>query len=412
MPPQLRPGLRSLALALTAAVLACASLAGPSPAQTGPAAGAAAGAAGGQKAARPVQAGYIRVAASEVPVQMTLTGRAVAQNATQLRPRVGGAVTAILYTPGTPVAAGTALFSIDPLAYQVALTAAEAEQARASADLKAAESTFARVERLQGSASSRAAYDDAEVALMKARATLAESTANLDLARAQLDWTTVRAPLTGIIGVPQVAIGDLVTANQSGALAEIVQIDPIHVDLSEPYPARLRLEAQAARGEITLTEPHLQIVLDDGRRPEAAARLVSTGTTVSASTGTRQMRFEVANPGGLIAPGMFVQGSLTLGRQNAILVPQRAAQRERDGSLTAWVAEDGKARKRRLTENGSYGNAWVVLAGLAPGDWLLIDGLSNLRDGQEVTPVEAEIDENGVVRDAASGSGSGSGAGN
>lgn len=400
MQTSLCPGLRALVLTLAAVALVAAGLAAPLSAQTAPR---------GQRPAGPVTAGYMTVEAAQVPVQVTLTGRAVAQNATQLRPRVGGAVTAILYAPGTLVTAGTPLFSIDPLTYQVALAAAEASVARAGADLQAAEANFARVERLQGSASSRAAFDDAEVALLKARATLAESNANLELARAQLDWTTLRAPLTGIVGVPQVALGDLVTASQSAPLAEIVQTDPIHVDLSEPYPARLQLEAQAAQGLITLSEPQLQIVLDDGRRPEAAARLVSTGTTVSATTGTRLLRFEVANPEGLIAPGMFVQGNLVLGHQRAVLVPQRATQRERDGTLTAWIAEEGKARKRQLTENGSYGNAWIVLAGLEPGDQLLLDGLSNLRDGQEVAPVAAEIDETGVVRDAASGSHSAAG---
>ncbi len=346
------------------------------------------------------KAGYMEAASTQVPVTITLTGRALAQNATQVRPRVGGALTAILYAPGTEVAAGTPLFSIDPLTYEVALSAAEAERTRADADYRSAKLAFDRAERLQGSATSRSTFEDAQAALLKAQATLGAAESSLKLAKAQLDWATIRAPIAGIVGVPQVSVGDLVTQNQSEALAEIVQVDPIHVDLTEPYPTRLRIEARAAAGEVTLTDPQLTLILDDGRRVEGTARLISTGATVSTTTGTRTLRFEVANAGGLIAPGMFLHGELQVGQTTAFLVPQRAAQRQRDGSLTVWLVVDGKAKKQAVVESGTYGNAWVVQSGLTAGDRILIDGTTNLRDGQAIDPVPATIDANGVVQDA------------
>ena len=355
-----------------------------------------------QNAPPPGPAGYITLEESEVPVRLMLTGRILSPNATQLRPRVSGEITAILYTPGTMVTAGTALFSIDPLTYRTALAEAEATLARAEADIVTANAAFERVSTLRGSAaSSQANYETAEANLKKARATRDQAEASLALARAQLDWTTLRAPGPGVVSVPQVAVGDLVTANQATALAEIVQIDPLQIDMTEPYPARLRIESRAERGEITLIPPELALILDDGSRIDGAARLISTAATVSATTGTRQLRFEIGNGAGRLAPGMFVQGELTVGQQRAILVPQRATLRERDGALAAWVAKDGKAQKRRLTEVGTHGNAWVVQAGLVPGDWLLIDGINNLRDGAAINPTPAAIDPQGVVRDAA-----------
>ncbi len=360
-----------------------------------------AGGAGGQGQQKPAPAGYVVVSEAEVGVRVPLTGRAVAQNDTQLRPRVGGVITAILYTPGSVVKVGDPLFAIDPLSYETALATATAERERAKADLSAAETAFARAEKLRAaSTTTEAAWEEAQVALLKARATLAEAQAAEKLAQAQLDWTTVRAPIAGVIGVPQVALGDLVTQNQSDPLTEIVQVDPIYLDLAEPYPARLKIEARIREGEIAAAAPKLALLLDGGRRIESDGRLISAGATVSESTGTRLLRFELANPSGLIAPGLFVHAEVTVGTQKAILVPQRAATRQRDGTLTAWVAADGKAEKRKLAEAGSEGNAWVITAGLAPGDWLLIDGTANLRDGQEVAPVLAEIDEQGVVRDA------------
>lgn len=348
----------------------------------------------------PATVGYMEMATADVPVMQVLTGRAVAPTATQLRPRVSGELTAILYTPGTRVEAGTPLFSIDPLTYRTALAAAEASMARAAADLQAAEVNFNRISALRGSATSQAALDEAETQLLKAKATAAEAGAQAELARAQLDWTTVRAPVAGIVGVPLVSLGDLLTQGQAQALAEIVQIDPIHIDLSEPYPARLRIEGRVARGEVTLLDPELTLVLEGGHRVESGARLISSGATVSATTGTRILRFEAANPGGLIAPGMFLQAELTLGVQRAILVPQRATMRERDGRLSAWVAVGGKAEKRFLSEAGTSDSSWVVLGGLSDGDQLLMDGTSTIREGQEVNPVLVLIDAAGVVRDA------------
>ncbi len=347
--------------------------------------------------------GYVVARESVVPVRVSLIGRAVARNATQLRPQVGGTVTEILYRSGSRVEAGEPLFSIDPLTYEIAVSIAVAEHARAEADLHSAQSAFRRAEQLQGTTASRAMFEDAEANMLKARATLAESEANLTLARAQLEWTTVRAPISGIVGVPQVAVGDLVSQGQATVLAEIVQTDPVYVDLIEPYPTRMRIEARAARGEIELAQtPGLALHLADGRSTEGAGRLVSTSATVSATTGTRVLRFEMDNPAGIVAPGMFLHADLIVGDERAVLVPQRAAQRERDGTLFAWIARDGHAEKRQLTENGSHANAWVISDGVEAGEWILIDGLTNLREGDPVAPIPVEIDELGVVRDLAS----------
>lgn len=347
----------------------------------------------------PVRAGYTTLEAAEVPVSLKLTGRAVATNTAQIRPRVNGMLREILYTPGTYVEAGTPLFAIDPLTYEIAVRVAEANLERARADLSTAQSAFERAEKLQGGATSRASYEAVETTLLKSRASLGEAEANLALARAQLDWTTIRAPASGIAGIADVAVGDLVSAAQATALTEIVQTDPIHVDLTEPYPLRMRLQADADAGRVTLQEPELKLSLNNGSTYEATAKLLSSGTTVSSTTGTRRLRFEVANPDRRLAPGMFVEGELTMGSTKAILIPQRAAVRQRDGSLAAWIAVDGKATRRPVVENGTYKNHWVITDGVVEGEWLLVDGIAQIRDGQPVELTPAMIDEMGVVRD-------------
>ena len=357
---------------------------------------------GGGAPQGPRPAGYMVVTAAEVPVISNLTGRAVAQNKTRIRPRVGGAITAILYQPGSFVTEGTPLFEIDPVNYRATLASAEAEMARAEADLTNARAAFARVERLRESnTSSAAAFETAQATLLKSEATYASAVANLALAKAQMDWTLVRAPISGIVDLPEVSVGDLVTQNQADALTEIVQIDPIQIDLTEPYPLRMAIEARAAAGEITLTDPEVTLALGGGREITQPAKLLATGAMVSATTGTRNLRFELANPDGSIAPGMFLHAKLKLGIEEAVLAPQRATTRERDGSLSAWVVVDGKAEKRILRESGSFGTNWVIQEGLSEGDHLLLDGTSNLREGAEIEAILAEIDDKGVVIDAA-----------
>jgi membrane fusion protein (multidrug efflux system) len=358
---------------------------------------------GGPKGEQPPQkAGFISVEKKQVPVTQTLTGRAVSKNRTQVRPRVGGVINQVLYTAGTHVEEGAPLFSIDPVTYEIAVSVAQANVARTSADFESANASFERAQSLQGSVTSKAAREQAEAAMLKAKASMNESEANLRLAETQLEWTTVRAPISGIVDVAAVATGDLVTASQATALAEIVQTDPVYVDLTEPYPVRQRLQEREAKGEVTLVDPSLSIVLDGGRRVDGDATLLSTSASVSTTTGSRTLRFEMPNEKGLVAPGMFLQAELTLGKTEAILVPQRATTRERDGSLFAWVDDNGQARKRKLVESGTYQTNWVVLSGLEVGDKLLIDGTNRIRDGQKLESVQAYIDELGVVRDVAS----------
>ncbi|MCL7464068.1 efflux RND transporter periplasmic adaptor subunit [Phaeovulum sp. NW3] len=404
MPIRLAQATRRLARAAATATLFGAALAGafalPAPAQQSQRPGQGQGQGQGQGTPRPTEVGVMVLQEAVVPVSTTLPGRAVSPNATVIRPRVGGAITEILFTPGTRVEPGTPLFRIDPVQHEAALASARAALERARAALPVAETAFDRARTLAATAAaSRSALDNAEAEALKARADVAKAEADLRLAEAQLSWTTITAPVGGVIGVPLAAVGDVVTANQAAALADLVQIDPIYVDVTEPTVARLRLEASIAAGEITPRAPDLRLTLETGAPYDHAGTLVSPGPTVSTTTATRVLRFSVPNPDARILPGMFLRGDLSLGETRTVLVPQRATERAPDGSLTAFLVEDGVARKRVLVEAGTHDNAWIIRAGASAGDVVVIDGLARLRDGAPVTTVPVAIDASGVVRD-------------
>ena len=367
-------------------------LAGPAFAQQGP------GARGPQG---PTQVGVMATAEEDVPYTVTLPGRAIAYQQTGIRPQVGGEVLEIAYDPGKAVKAGDVLFRLDPETLAAALSAAEAAVAGAEASLTQAQNTVTRYRRLEGSGVSAVERANAEVALKQAEADLKSAEAARDAARLSLQRTEIKSPLDGMADVAAVSVGDLVTANQSESLTTITQLDPIYVDVSESSARMLRNRARITAGQLVVNGGvQTQLILETGEEYRGEGRIVSPGIAVSPTTGTVPIRLRFDNPDGMILPGQFLRVKLTLGTTRAVLVPQRATSRASDGTLTAFVARDGKAQQVTLSEQGSYRNSWIVTQGISPGEQLILDGLENLRAGTEVTTVPVTIDAQGVVREA------------
>ncbi|MFN3273965.1 MAG: efflux RND transporter periplasmic adaptor subunit [Paracoccus sp. (in: a-proteobacteria)] len=349
---------------------------------------------------RPV--GVVEMQQQEVPRVMTLPGRAVAAQAAGIRPRVGGIVTDILYQPGIALEAGAPMFRLDAATYEANLASAEAQVASARAQLTQAESAMRRAEQLLGSGTTQAQVETARATFEQARAGVEGAEAARRLAQSELDWTTVTSPIAGIASVPAISVGDLVTAGQAGEMARVTQLDPIEVDMYEPSSRFLSVLNDIQAGRLRMNdELRATLTLENGQVYEALGTLVAPGVTVSASTGSIDSRFRFDNPEGVILPGMFLRGQVELGTEDAILVSQSATSRDKIGTLTAWVAHDGTARQRRLTEDGTYQHQWIVTGGIEPGELLIVDGLAALTEGAPVAPVPVSYDENGVLRETA-----------
>ena len=350
----------------------------------------------------PTPVGVVTTAEEDVPRTVTLPGRAIAYQQTAIRPQVGGEILEIVYDPGRPVRAGDVLFRIDPETLAAALAAAEASVAWAEASLTQAQNTVTRYRRLEGSGVSAVDRANAEVALKQAEADLAAARAARDAAQLSLDRTAILSPLDGMADVPQVSVGDLVTANQSEALTTITQLDPIYVDVSESSARLMRSRAGGSAGQLIRTGAvQTRLTLETGEEYQGEGRLVSPGIAVSPTTGTVPIRLRFDNPDLRILPGQFLRVQMTLGSTRAVLVPQRATSRASDGTLTAFVVRDGRAQQVVLSEQGSYRNNWIVTQGISPGEQLILDGLDDLRAGTEVAPVPVQIDAQGVVREIA-----------
>lgn len=349
----------------------------------------------------PAQVGVVEAKVVEVPLFVTVPGRAVAREEVAIRPRVDGFVTEILYAPGKPIKAGTPMFQIDKATYEAQLDQAEANLASASAAIPQAQSAVDRSKRLQGTGSTVATLEELQAKLEQAQAQQKASEAALKLAQTQLSWTTISSPLDGVPNVATVSPGDLVTAGQADALATVTQLDPIDVEMYEPSARLQRIRERIESGEVK-SSGNLQakLTLENGATYATAGELVAPGYSVSTSTGAIDFRFRFANSDLRILPGMFVRGEVDIGSIQAVLVPQLAATRGNDGRLSAWVAENGKAAKRLLTDEGVYQNSWIVSAGLKDGDLLILNGISGLQEGAEVATVPVEMNSDGVIVDA------------
>lgn len=350
----------------------------------------------------PLEVGVIELTLQEVPRVVTSPGHAVAFQEVEVRPRVGGVIEEVLYTPDQLLEVGDPLFRIDDSSYVAAEATARANVATAEANLSVMQSAYGRAEQLAGRGYSEAEVEAARASLAEAEATLDAAQAALDYAQIELSWTTLKSPIAGRADVATVSVGDLVTAGQADALTTIVQADPIYVDMMEASARILSVRKGIAEGALKQNDAlEATLTLENEEVFRGIGQLVTAGNSVSTTTGTVTLRFKFDNPEHVVIPGMFVRGDVVIGAMQAYLVPQLAATRGNSGKLTAYiVGEDGTAQQVTLEDDGSYENAWIVREGLREGDRLIVDGLSSLRPGQAVTPVAAIIDEDGVARDA------------
>ncbi|GMG85585.1 efflux RND transporter periplasmic adaptor subunit [Paralimibaculum aggregatum] len=351
----------------------------------------------------PIEAGVVAATLQEVPRIATSPGRAVAFQEVEVRPRVGGVIEEVLYTPGQSLDVGDPLFRIDDSSYLAAVAAAQANVATAEANLPVKRAAYDRAEQLSGRGYTEAEVETARASLAEAKATLESARAALEYARTELSWTTLTSPIAGRADVATVSVGDLVTAGQTDALTTIVRSDPIYVDMMEASARILSVRKGIHEGTLKQNDVlHATLALENGDVYRGTGELVTPGNTVSTTTGTVTIRFKFDNPQHVIIPGMFVRGEVVLGTMEAYLVPQRAAARGASGKLTAYVVgDDGRARQVTLEDEGSYRNAWIVREGLNEGDRLIVDGLSSIRPGQAVTPVPVTIGDDGIARDVA-----------
>ena len=336
------------------------------------------------------QVGFVTVMPENVPIKVSLGGRTVAYETSQVRPQVNGIILKRLFSEGSHVSAGQQLYQIDPSLYQTAVKQAEANLASAQANLEAAAAKATRYKSLvKQHAISQQDYTDAESLARQAKAAVMQATAALETARINLRYTKVAAPISGHIGRSLVTGGALVSSNQAQPLAVIERLDPIYVDMQQSSADLISQRQSLARGELKPGSTSVHLQLEDGSVYNQVGTIQFSEVSVDENTGTVTLRALFPNPDGLLLPGMFVTAEFDQAVQpGAFLVPQPAVQRDFDGSAYVYiVGQDNKAQRRKISAEHTSGTNWVVTSGLKSGDKVITQGLDNVKQGSPIQPV-------------------------
>lgn len=349
----------------------------------------------------PGEVGIVTLATEQITLQVELAGRTAPSLVSELRPQVTGIVKARTFVEGARVKAGQVLYQIDPAMYQALANQTTADLASSQAALEQAKTRnerYAKLAAIEGVSKQEA--DDARAQVNLATAAVAQKQAALQAARINLDYTAIKAPISGRIGKSTVTAGALVTANQPAPLATIRALDPIYVDLTESSEARLKLRAQLGAGTLQAGSTKVKLKLGDGSIYPLDGTLEFAEVAVDEATGTVTLRAQFPNPDDILLPGMYVRAVLDQGiEQAAVLAPQQGITHDAKGNASAMVVSAaGTVEPRTLVTDRAIGDRWLVTSGLAAGDKLIVEGLNKIGPGMPVHATE-------VVPGAAKGSG-------
>lgn len=357
------------------------------------------GAPAGAGAQRAPQVSVTEIQPTELDMTTTLQGRTAPYLVADVRPQVAGILQKRLFKEGSEVKEGQALYQIDPAVYEAAVASAKAELQRAQAVLYQTRLTANRYAQLvKTNAISKQNNDDAQAAYKQAQAAVTAAEAGLKNAQINLDYTTVRSPITGRIGRSLVTPGALLSAHQAQNMAVVQTLDPIYVDVTQSSKEILSLKKDIASGKLKTKGGAIPVtlIMEDGTKYPQTGELTLSEVSVDPGTGTITLRAEFPNPDNILLPGMFVRTELPQGTmEKALLVPQRAVMREANGTPYVYVVEDGKIAIRRLVTHRTQGQNWIVEEGLKPGEKVVIEGLQRIRPGVpvQIVPTIAEQEQ-------------------
>lgn len=314
----------------------------------------------------------------DVPVYRELVGQAQGKQDVEIRARVEGYLESVNFTEGTFVEKGTLLYQIDPKPLQADLAAAQAKLTKTRNDV-------ARLRPLlEKQAVSKQELDNAESAFDAAAA-------EAELAKLNLGYTTITAPIDGVVGISLVKAGNVVGRGENTLLTTLSQVDPIvfRVGLSEEDYLKV-----AKRGPRSPEESDIQLLLGDGSIYAHKGMFDSVDRGIDAATGTLTVQFQFPNADKLLRPGQFGRVRILFEKlPGALLVPQRALKEIQGIFQVAVVGADNKVSMRTVKPGQRLDDGlWVITEGLQPDEQVVVEGLQRVRDGVVVSPTAISLD--------------------
>ncbi|MGJ7508761.1 efflux RND transporter periplasmic adaptor subunit [Variovorax sp. GT1P44] len=346
-----------------------------------------------------VPATTVRVASETVPIARSGVGTVVPVASVTVRPRVDGQLDSVDFKEGQDVKAGQVLVRIDPRTLQAQLEQIVAQKAKDEAQLANARADLQRYgDLIKEDATTQQTLDTQRALVNQLQAALKSDEAQIHMAKVQLGFTTITAPISGRIGARLVDPGNIVHAADANGLLVINQIDPIAVQFTLPESS-----FQAVNRALNASHEPLKVEAIDRDTHEVLApgTLVLLNNQIDAATGTISLKAQFANPEHRLWPGQSVDARVVLGeRADALTVPSAVVQRNQDGFFAYVVGPDDKVRVQPVTVADSVRGKSVIESGLAAGDRVVLDGQYRMTPGARVLekPVNPPVASNAGVK--------------
>jgi membrane fusion protein, multidrug efflux system len=316
-----------------------------------------------------------------VPVYVRGLGTVQAYNTVNVRTRVDGQITKVLFTEGQEVQAGDPLFQVDPRPFQAALDQAQAAKQRDEAQLEGAQLDLERYAKLLPSGwQSRQSYENQQAIVGQLRGTIKADQAQIDTAQLNLEYAMVRAPIAGRTGSRLLDVGNFVQAGQNTTLVVITQIKPLFVNFAVTQDLLDRIRREQAKAPLEVLA-----YSNDDKTKLAQGTLTVINNQVEAATGTVAMKASFENTDERLWPGELVNARLMVAMQERVVtVPAGAVMEGSNGSYVYVIKPDNRVEQRAVRVALSEGELAVIANGVSVGDSVVVDGQSRLTDGANV----------------------------
>lgn len=339
---------------------------------------------------KPLEVPVTEVLQQEVRLESEYTGQTFGESDIQINPRVDGLIESLNFKEGSIVSKGQLLYTIDPLPYQAKVHQAEGVLAESKAKLAKAKSDLEMIEPLaKMNAVSQRELAYARSAFNAANAQIKASEASLENARIELGYCRITAPISGLVGISKVRVGDYVRPGATSVLNTISDLGDVRVrfTISEQEFLRIFREINKKDSNLKGVGQSISLKLSDGSLYPQKGKVSFADRQIDPTTGAITFEASFPNPDKLLRPGQYVKiGVVTDVRDNALVIPQRAVI-EMQGVYQVYVLGDSSKVHMQIVKPGpSFKDAYIVEEGLKSGDKIAIGGTSLLKNGSVIIP--------------------------
>lgn len=342
----------------------------------------------------------VAVKKESVSLNFEAAGRVSGSLEIQVRAQVGGILKERKFKEGQFVKKGDSLFLIDPVPYETTLAKMDGVLSQAESDLRRTKRDFDRMLKMfKAKAVSQKEYDDALSAYECSIANVNVAKANVKEAKINLEYTNVRAPMSGIVRKEIQTVGNLIsTAGESALLTSIVQTEPLHVHFSIAGDFWRKVFNLAKNNEAdipALEKLTVKVIQPNGDVCPVSGKIVFADNAESSSTGTISLKAEIPNKDGKsgLMPGQFVRVIVSGSQYKNPVIPTSCVIATAGGNMV-YVVDENKIAQVRPVKVKTIKNKAIVMSGLREGETVVCDGIIKVRAGSKVAPVSEDEQEN------------------